>query len=242
VDITLPIVTEINGSRVDRAEVLRREDRRIDAAARKLGVQLPTSGDVIDRRRAFLETKLALGSDEIARRLRWDAAFATLAAKAQARVSSRRRVSVADLYVPAGSAHKFVDFYWDAVKNNDEVELLRAHPDHFVQRIGPDGRHEVLETNGGSPVAAHFFVDYGDVATLVTPVDREFPGQIAGVARAQGIPIGGVRHQFRDTEGGFHARLTVEFPVTTYRHMITGHSWHLAIEFCNWIEAACASA
>ncbi|GAY15156.1 hypothetical protein [Mycobacterium sp. shizuoka-1] len=223
---------------VARDAVLRWEDRRITAAAKKLGVRAPSSGDVSDRREAFLWEKLALGTDEIHRRLRREAALAGAVAKAEARLSRRRRFSVTDLYVPAGSAARFVEFYWDLVRRNDEVELLRAHPDHFVQRIGPDGRHEVLETNGGSPLAAWFFIDYEDLSKVVTPVDPAFPGQLAGVAYADGVAVGAVRHQFRDTDGGFHARLVVEFPLLTLGHMVAGHRWHLACEFSNWIEAA----
>ena len=117
--------------------------------------------------------------------------------------------------------------------------MLRACPDHFVIRTRSDGRQEVLETNGGSPLAALFYIDYDDVSSLVTPADARFPHQLAGVARASaGVAIGGVRHQFRDIEDGFHARLTVEFPLPTLGRMITGHRWHLACEFSNWIEVA----
>ena len=55
---------------------------------------------------------------------------------------------------------------------------------------------------------------------------------------SDGVAIGGVRHQFRDTTDGFHARLTVEFPMPTIGRMVKGHRWHLACEFSNWIEAA----
>jgi hypothetical protein len=47
-----------------------------------------------------------------------------------------------------------------------------------------------------------------------------------------------VRHQFRDEGDGFHARVTVEFPVLTNPYMLAQHRWHLACEFSNWIEAA----
>lgn len=29
-----------------------------------------------------------------------------------------------------------------------------------------------------------------------------------------------------------------EFPLPTLRRMVSGHRWHLACEFSNWIEAA----
>lgn len=117
--------------------------------------------------------------------------------------------------------------------------MLRACPDHYVIRTRADGRQEVLETTGGSPFAAMFVIDYDDVSSWSTPADPQFPHQIASVARrSDGTAIGGVRHQFRDTEDGFHARLTVEFPLPTLGRMVAGHRWHLACEFGNWIEAA----
>lgn len=238
---TLPIVADLHGRRFTREAVLRWEDRRIAAAARKLGVPAPAAGDVAERRQEFLQTKLELGYDEIHRRLRRDAALAGAIGKAEARLSARRRFSVTDLYVPGGSTAQFVEFYWHCVRTNDEAELLRACPDHFVQRIGADGRHEVLETNGGSPLAALFFIDYEDLSHVVTPVDPAFPGQLAGVAYADGVPIGAVRHQLRDTAEGLHARLVVEFPLPTLGHMVAGHRWHLACEFSNWIESAVAA-
>lgn len=235
---TLPILAEIGGRTVTRDAVLRWEDRRITAAARKLGVDAPAAGDVVARREAFLQTKLALGSDEIYRRLRRDVVLAGAVATVQARLSSRRRFSAIALRVPGGRTAQFLEYYWECARSNDQAALLRACPDHFVQRIGPDGRHEVLETNGGSPLAAQFFIDYQDLSRVVTPVDPGFAGQLAGVAYTRGVSIGAVRHQFRDTDDGFEARLVVEFPLPTLGHMIDGHRWHLACEFSNWIEAA----
>ena len=98
-----------------------------------------------------------------------------------------------------------------------------------------------LETTGGSPFAAFFTIDYDDVGSLVTSPDPAFPFQVAGVARAfDGTSVGGVRHQFRDTHNGFLARLTVEFPLPTLPSMVSGHRWHLACEFSNWIEESLA--
>ena len=84
------------------------------------------------------------------------------------------------------------------------------------------------------------FFDESDLSTLTTSSDSAFPVEWAGVARnGRGAPIGGIRHQFRDREGGgFHVRLTVEFPGLTAPAMVNAHRWHLACEFSNWIETA----
>ncbi len=93
-NIALPIVTDIRGRKIARDEVLRYEDHRINAAAKKLGIAAPTRGDVEERREAFLQSKLALGTDEILRRLKRDRTLAGAIAKATARVSARRRLSL----------------------------------------------------------------------------------------------------------------------------------------------------
>ena len=234
----LTLVTEIKGREVGRADVLAWENRRITAVARKLGVPLP-SGDVTKRRDVLLQAKLALGSEELTTRLNRETRVADVVARLESRLSRRRRLSSIDIHVRRGSAEQFVEAFEHWTKTSDEAAMLRACPDHFVIRTRADGLQEVLETNGGSPLAALFFIDYQDISSLVTPVDPLFPYQVAGIARtSDGIAIGGVRHQFRDTEDGFDARLTVEFPLPTLARMIAGHRWHLACEFSNWIEAA----
>lgn len=62
-----------------------------------------------------------------------------------------------------------------------------------------------------------------------------------GRAAAGAPPSGAIRHQFRDHDGGFTARLTIELPVLTPGRIARAHRWHLACEFSNWIEAANAA-
>lgn len=234
------LAVRIADETVTRERVLAWEDKRIDAAAKKLGVTAPTERSLATRREAFLAQKLDLGSEEMMGRLHRDARAADLIGRLQARVSNRRRISRIEIDATGGTAAEFVEFFETATATSDEAAMLRACPDHFVIRMGPAGQ-EVLETNGGSPLAAFFAIDYEDVSSLVTAPDLAFPLQVAGVARASdGTAIGGVRHQFRDTADGFQARLTVEFPLPTLPTMVSGHRWHLACEFSNWIEAALA--
>ena len=232
------IVADIRGRVIARDEVLAWEDSRITAVARKLGAHVP-SGNVAMRRDALLREKRDLGPDEIASRLRRETRVAEFVARAGGGVSRRRRLSAIDLSVDGGTGEQFVDSFERWRETSDEAAMLRACPDHFVIRTRDDGRQEVLERTGGSPLPSLFFIDCEDISSLATPPDPQFPHQIAGVARASnGTAIGGVRHQFRDTHTGFHARLTVEFPLPTLGRMVAGHRWHLACEFSNWIEAA----
>ncbi len=235
----LSISATLGGQTVSRAQVLQWEDRRITAAAQRLGVAPPAGDDVAARRDALLQNKLDLGSAEIGRRLRSNIRLSRPLARVQAAASSRRRFSVVDLSITGGKASEFVAWFRDRTAESDERAMLRACPDHFVIRTLRDGRQEVLETTGGSPLTALFVVDYTSCTTLLTPADANYPHQIAGTASdVSGRPIGGVRHQFRDTDAGFVARLTVEFPLPTLPSMVSAHRWHLACEFSNWIETA----
>ncbi|OBK71140.1 hypothetical protein [Mycobacterium sp. 1274761.0] len=232
------IKAEINRKIVSRDQVLAWEDSRIAVVARKLGASVP-SGSLATRREVLLRSKLDLGPDEISNRLSRQTRLAEVIARAGAGVSHRRRISAINLSVKGGTAEQFVEAFETWSETSDELVLLRACPDHFVIRTCADGRQEVLERTGGSPLPSFFFIDYQNVSSLVTPAEPEFPHQIAGVATtSDGAAIGGVRHQFRDTSDGFRARLTVELPLPTLGRMVAGHRWHLACEFSNWIEAA----
>ncbi|MEU6559387.1 hypothetical protein [Nocardia nova] len=237
----LAIVAKIRGKKFARADVLAWEDKRIDAAAKKIGVVPPPAGEVAVRREEFLQIKHALGSEELHRRLAWNAKILNRVGIAAAAVSSRRRKCVTELFVPGGSAELFTKWYDRITFSSNQYEMERACPDHFVLRF-VDGKQEVLETNGGSPLTALFNIDYDDVSSITTPVDPAFSHRLDGVAVASnGRPIGSVRHQFRDTPDGFHARLLVEFPLPMLETVVRGHRWHLACEFSNWIEAAIAA-
>ena len=237
----LAIAANIGGEKFSRSDVLAWEDRRIDAAAKKIGVVAPSPGEVAARREEFVRIKRALSNDELHRRLTRNATIANRMATVQASLSGRRRLCMTELFVPGGSAEQFTTWFNDITFSSNEYELVRACPDHFVLRF-VGGRQEVLETNGGSPLTALFDIDYGDVSSITTPVDPAFPYRLDGVAvGSNGKPIGGVRHQFRDTPDGIHARLLVEFPLAMIGTVVRGHRWHLACEFSNWIEAALAA-
>lgn len=237
----LAIVAKIGGRTFPRADVLAWENKRIDAAAKKIGVAPPSVGKVAVRREEFVGIKQALGSEELLRRLAWNARVADRMGVAQASVSGRRRMCVTELFVPGGSAKQFTEWFDAITFTSNQYEMERACPDHFVLRF-IDGRQQVLETNGGSPFTALFDINYDDVSSITTPVDPQFPYRLDGVAiGSSGKPIGGVRHQFRDTPDGIHARLLVEFPLPMIGRVIRGHRWHLACEFSNWLEAAIAA-
>jgi hypothetical protein len=235
----LPITAHIDGRRVSRVDVLAWEARRAAKVLKKLGITAPST-DVVKQRQALVTKKLELGHGGIerllARELRWSDRVGQ-AATALSR--GRRRVCSIELTCNTGSGEVVPEWYEDAMTTNDEAPLIAGCPDHYILRTRADGAQEVVETTGGAPLAMRIFLDQSDLRTLTTSADPAFPVQWVGVGRnSSGVPIGGIRHEFRDEGGGFHARLTVEFPATTPPHMIRAHRWHLACEFSNWIEAA----
>ena len=172
----------------------------------------------------------------LGRGLRWSERITRLTV---AMSGPRRRFSVCEIAVNRGSAEHFARWFADRNDLNDEAAMIDACPDHYIIARDEGGRQLVIETTGGSPLPGEFTVDYADVSSLRTPPGPAYPHQVAGVARlADGLAIGGVRHQFRQEGDGFRALLSVEFPGFVPMHMVAAHRWHLAVEFSNWIEAA----
>lgn len=230
------------GRPVTREDVRTWETKRMGKAAAKIGLPVP-AGELTRTRAAFADAKLDLDPDEVRRRLARDIRHADTAARTSTRLSRGRRVtSTCDLYVTgAGTAAEFVAWFSDTSRDDYAHSMIAANPDHFLIDTAPDGRQEVIETTGGSPLATRLLIDYSDTAEIITHRDPEFPLETSGVARTgKGLAIGGVRHEFRDHTDGFHAHLCVEFPRLTMPSMITQHRMHLACEFSNWITLAFA--
>jgi hypothetical protein len=236
----LTITAEINGRSVPRSEVLAWESRRAQKVCKRLGIS-DRSGDLVAQRQALVEKKLELGHDALelmlARQMRWSERSERILTRLS---RGRRRLCTVELTGTGASAEAVPRYYQDAMDAGNEAALLAACPDHYILRLDADGLQQVIETTGGSPLAARIFLDSKDTDTLTTRADPTFPVQWVAIGRGSrtGPPAGGIHHQFRDEPNGFKARLTGEFPVTVPPHLIRAHEWHLACEFSNWIEAA----
>src|SRR6201997_3675893 len=86
----LPITAYIGTKRFTRSEVAAWEARRAAKALKKLGVPVP-AGDVEERRAAVVAAKLALGREEIERRLAREVAWSDRVTGILARRSGTRR-------------------------------------------------------------------------------------------------------------------------------------------------------
>ncbi|BBX35641.1 hypothetical protein MMAG44476_00050 [Mycolicibacterium mageritense DSM 44476 = CIP 104973] len=255
---TLAIEAIIDGRPVSRTDVHRWESRRAEAVLKKFASRLGSralteilddpidsirAADLATRRSALLAVKSRLGHPGIYAMLRHEIALSERAARlAVAASRGRQRHSVIELTAPGCSAGAFAEWFDALTTNNDEAAMLDACPDHYLLRGLPDGRQEVVETTGGSPMATRFLVDYSAPEAVHVPVHADYPVQIAGQAVLDdGLVIGGVRHQFRDADGRMTALLTVAFPDRFPTPMVAAHRWHLATEFSNWIEAFAAT-
>ncbi|GEN89671.1 hypothetical protein [Oceanobacillus sojae] len=153
---------------------------------------------------------------------------------------NRRKFSQTEIYVEGITAKEAIkgidDLMLNPSEENNRVNLS-ACPDHYALRPLGESKLEVIETTGNSPVPVQFFIVFEDETGLQTPRDHSYAYQSAGVARMkEGIIIGGVRHQIKDTETGIKMKLSVEFPALAPTSIIKSHQMHLASEFSYWLQ------
>jgi len=241
---TTPEITAlIGGRKVGRDEVIAHEMRRAPHAFRRLRTD-PVEGSVAEVRTALLERKLELGRESIKALLEPAVAFSSRATGLMALVSQgRTRTCRTELAVTGITAQDFVDWFHHNAETDNEPAMLAAHPEHYVIHVGTDGVQVVYETLGGSPLVSKFVIDFNDHTPPANLVAPGYPHQISGAAKSDGKKIGGggALHQFREDDNGFHALLAINFPLLIPPTIHSGHRWHLAIEFSNWIEAAARS-
>jgi hypothetical protein len=252
----LSITAIINGKSVTRFEVQQWEAHRATVVLKKLASRLGSravaeiapdltidavlTADLDVQRGALVALKTGLGHAGIFAMFRRElAASERIARLAVAASRGRTAHSVTRLVASECSAAAFAAWFDRLTATNAEVDMIDACPDHYLLRGFPDGRQEVIETTGGSPIPTRFLVDYTKTEALSIPVHPDYPIQIAGQAVLDdGFTVGGVRHQFRDHNGAMEALLTVEFPGMFPTTFIAAHRWHLAVEFSNWIIAS----
>ncbi|MDP9877942.1 hypothetical protein J2W25_002247 [Variovorax boronicumulans] len=239
----------IDGTRVTSAQVEDWEARRARVVLPKLRRMLkreasarPLPNDLASLRAELLRLKEECGRQGLREGLSGGIGITGFVSKLTGFFSGgRRKQCVTEVRVPRCSAKQIFDTIDDLMRNDTQVNRqsnLLACPDHYV--LEPRGDTlEVIETTGGSPFPARFFMRFDDESGVRTPRDPAFPYQSVGTARlADGTVVGGVRHQMRDDGGGALVRLMVEFPSAVPQHMIREHQWHLACEFSHWLREA----
>ncbi|MET9396241.1 hypothetical protein [Kitasatospora sp. NPDC002965] len=209
------IHTDIDGTGHDRAAVLAWELDRARAALRLLKQRL---GD--DRTRELLAPDTA-------------AADAAMAGWLHAS-GGRWRAAVTELTATGIDAATFLAWWQGRLHAPDRAALLAANPEHYLADSA-DGTVEIIETVGDGPL--RFVLRFRP-----TPATPAYPVRIGGTGHlADGSEVLRVMHEFADSPQGLRIRLTVEFPAAAPTGLSTGHQWHFACEFANWLEAAAAA-
>lgn len=230
----------INGTEIPNQDILAWETDRAIQVAKKLGIK--SENQTLDElHQQLLKRKQELGHAGLKKLLAKEIKLSDVMGKVTGKLSlGRRRFCVIEILSDQGTAEQFVEWFENCGKINDEPSMLAGTPDHYIIST-VDGRQEVVETNGGSPFAARFLINYEDLSSLRSKADPNYDLQLAGVAVLDnGLSLGGVRHQFRNEGAGFRAKLVVEFPLLMLPSIVSGHQWHLASEFSNWIIASIA--
>lgn len=239
----------INGVLVTPAQIEDWEIRRARSVLPKLRRMLKLKAaddshpeDLRSLRGELVRLKEQCGRDALREALRGETRISGAVTKLVRLLSgSRRKQCVTEVRVAGCSAKQIAQVIDNLMRSDTAVNRqsnLQACPDHYL--LEPHGDTlEVIETTGGSPFPARFFMRFEDESGLMTPRDPAYSHQSVGTARlGDGTVIGGVRHQFRDDGGDTLVRLMVEFPSATPQGMIREHQWHLACEFSHWLREA----
>lgn len=123
---------------------------------------------------------------------------------------------------------------------SDEAAMLAAQPEHYVMIANGDGSTSIVENLGPYICSSviHFTAEDQAVGELLP----DYPVRLVGYGQMDdGTVTGHVLHQFRDTEDGLAAHLTIFFPAACPEELFEQHRQHLVVEFGNWITAAAAA-
>ena len=229
----------INQKEVSQERIEHWRKQRIHKAAKILNLQLPNTDNTEILDQALLEAKMKLTYEEliqqIGTKLKWSQYLMKWAAKWSKKPRKRAVVTIFASGLTAASFSIMLEKLMLEKTNVHKRVNLGACPDHYALQAHGD-KLEVIETAGNSPMPTQFFLDLGAEAEIEEPRDASYPFQTVGAASlANGCNIGGIRHQFRDTEKGLEARFCVEFPSLCPDSLIKEHQLHLASEWSRWI-------
>lgn len=231
----------IEGKNISQEELTKWKNERIKKVFNTLGHKEPQIQDTDDMIKKLTELKLRYSYNEIYDKLRFKLRLSEMGMRiGTALFGDRRKFSKTSIYLDGITAEEAINgidsLMLEQSRENNQVNLS-ACPDHYVLRPLGKNELEVIENTGNSPFPIQFFIVFGDETRLQTPRDKSYQYQSAGVARMKdGTIIGGVRHQFKDTDTGIEVSLVVEFPALCPNSLIKSHQMHLACEFSYWLQ------
>lgn len=231
----------VNGENVTETMLSQWIKKRIRKVEKKLALSPMKDAKADSMLQKITEEKLSMGQDAIHKKIDRQLSCCTMLTKMAVRLSrGKRRFAIADLYIAGLDLGVFLDRYNNLQSVNSEENLaanIGVAPDHYYMGVNAQGDFEVIETCGNLIVPADFMISYNDEKGLRSKRDAAYPEQSAGTAFTRdGVPEGGVRHQFQPTADGFHARLLVEFPSVMPEGVVRNHEMHLCCEFSHWVR------
>jgi hypothetical protein len=147
-----------------------------------------------------------------------------------------------ELIVPEPSAKIFYQWYASAISNDWELDLRAGHPEHFINHPQAD-TIEVVENIGETELPWRiFYRTLPEDANFPMDWDADYPIHFgAEIVDSDGLRIGFSMRQLCDRTDGLHLKLTTHLPSAAPRELVQRHLYHFAIEYRNWMWAACRS-
>lgn len=232
----------INGNEFTKDELDRWKRKRVRKVLKNLKAALPMVEDTDELCDRLTSIKLKMSYEEITSLMKLKLIIGQIGMKAAAILSgNKRRNAITTIFTDGITAEKF-NVIIDSLMLEDSQEYrkvnLAACPDHYVLRAFNETL-EVIETAGNTPVPTRFFITFNDETGIKEPRNLSYPYQSTGIAKLKdGTIVGGVRHQYRDTQSGIEVRTLVEFPRLCPQIIIKEHQKHLAAEWLSWIDWA----
>ena len=232
----------IEGKEFTKAECDAWKRKRAKKVFRILKKQMPKESDADHLCELLTEWKLHMSYEDIVSCIHIRLAVGSIAMKLAALCSGKRRSkAITTIYADGIRAETLHPIIEALMLQDNEVHRrvnVGAYPDHYAL-IPRNDTLEVIETTGTAPVPTQFFITFHEESGIQEPRDASYPFQSVGVAKLKdGTLIGGVRHQFKNTETGIEVRTLVEFPGICPRMIVKAHQKHLAVEWSNWIRWA----
>lgn len=147
-----------------------------------------------------------------------------------------------ELIVPGPSAKAFHGFFMHLMRDDMQMELRAAHPDHFMNvPLGP--RAEVIENVGEDDIPWFIGLEFTqDASRFPTTWDESYPERLGAIIRnVDGLVIGSAMHEMKDEADGTHILLTITLPSAAPERLVRGHLEHFAVEFSTWTRHARAA-
>lgn len=143
-----------------------------------------------------------------------------------------------DITVRGLSTAQFLGWFHDNL--GDMSAMQAAEPEHFVVTANEDGTSSVVENIG--PHVASFTITFTGEEEAAGELLPDYPIRMVGHAQlGDGTVTMRVLHQFKDTDTGLDAHLTIFFPAACPEELFEQHRQHLAVEFGNWLTAAASA-